>query len=325
MRKVIKYSFSLVLILLFASCSTSRLKYTQIDLLRPAKVTFDAKIKRVLVVDDEGKRDYSKFIRDSIPYFCVASVAENLQMKSFFHSVQLAKENTKGKLKNDVTLIKSLCKKYNVDAIISLSSIGCNYDKVTNSWENYASLDMKLSTFWNVYTADKSLSKELFFTDDFSWEVSIEDLKKLPNVKDAYVDASILTGANVVERLIPSWEKQDRYFFYSKDKKMKQAMDEVVKKDWQKAISIWSKVASNKSSSAKLKYHAHNNTAIAYEILGDINKAVFHTDKAIDLYYNESISGKKEELVFEDLLQYKDFLLERKKEISLLKKQLANE
>ncbi len=311
--------------ILFASCSTTQLKYTQIDLLRPAKVTFDAKIKKVLVVNDIPKLDYAKFTGDSIPYFCVASVTENLQMKSFFTSVQLAKENTNGKLKKDFNLVKSLCKKYDVDAVIALNTITSGYDKERNEWAGYSIFSVRLHTLWNVYTTDKRVSKELGFTDDFSWEMPFEDFDKLPKMEDAYIDATILTGANVVERLIPSWEKQDRYFFTSKNKQMKQAMDEVAKKNWNKAIFIWNEIVTNKSSKPKQKFHAYNNLAISYEILGNINKAIFYTDKAIDLYSNQSVTGKKELKVFEDLLLYKDFLTDRKKEISLLKKQLANE
>lgn len=311
--------------ILFASCSTTQLKYTQIDLLRPAKVTFDAKIKRVLVVNDIPKLDYAKFEGDSVPYFCVASVTENLQMKSFFESVQLAKENTNGKLKKNFNLVKSLCKKYDVDAVIALKSITSGYDKERNDWEGYSALLIRLHTFWNVYTLDKRVPKELGFTDDFSWEMSLEDFDKLPKMEDAYIDATILTGSNVVERLIPSWEKQDRYFFTSKNKQMIKAMDEVAKKNWNKAISIWNEIVANKSSKPKQKFHAYNNLAISYEILGNINRAISYTDKAIELYSDAGVRGKKELKVFEDLLLYKDFLTDRKKEITLLKKQLANE
>ena len=98
-------------------------------------------------------------------------------------------------------------------------------------------------------------------------------MSELPNREDALVDGALNVGQKSVNRFVPYWEKADRYFFNSHNKLMKKGMDSVYVKNWKSAIEYW-ELAIKKTKSTLTKAHATNNIAIAYEILGDIDKAL---------------------------------------------------
>lgn len=333
-----KYLF-LFTALVFTSCATPRM-FTTLDLLRPAEVTFEPGVKNVLIVNNSVAQPYnnlknvgsskkSETIKfDSAALFCNASLRESLEAKEFFNEVKMAPTNQnktddyykitpleKGK-------VKHLCEQYNVDALISLDHIQTS-DQVGEYYDNYSivnAMDIKVNTTWSIHYPNNTASTHKQFTDEFSWEEPKS--KDLPNRYDALVDACILSGSNVAERMIPRWEKQDRYFFTPKKPLMEQAMDSVKTRNWKAAVSLW-KQAMNQTKNFNTKFQASNNIAIAYEILGDIDNAFLYCEQAINYYpYVIILNLYNNNHIFE-LLDYYDFLKIRKEEIALISKQLS--
>lgn len=328
--------------LIFTSCATPRM-FTTLDLLRPAEVTFEAEVKNVLVVNNsavqpynvghydlrtnEGKKSETlKF--DSAALFCTASLRENLEDKEFFNEVKVAQTN-QNKTDNfykitplDKETVKFLCNLYQTDAIISLDHIQTN-DEIGRYFEDFSiisALDVKINTAWSIHYPNSTPSVHVQFSDDFSWEEANES--NLPNRYDALVDACILTGSNSAERMIPRWEKQDRYFYAPKKPLMQQAMDSVITRNWKSAISLW-KQASEQTKSFKTKFQAANNMAIAYEILGDIDNAIASSELAINYYPYITIANYNENNYIFETLNYYNFLKKRKEELNLISKQLS--
>gem|GEM_PF-344576 len=334
--------FCLILMPMICSCSTPRM-FTTLDILQPAEVTFLPQVQNVLIVNnaptqpyDWGHYDFNNygsqpvgtFLRfDSAAIFCAASLRENLEAKEFFNSVSMSQTNANmsGKfdiitpLSNETVLF--LCNLYKTDAVISLDQIK-TYDYLTKyTDEGVSSLDVKIETRWSIHYPYDTLQMAKSFTDEFSWEEN--NYKKLPNRYDALVDACILTGSNVADRMIPRWEKQDRYFFAPKKPLFQQAMDSVTHRNWTAAIRLWSQAA-DETKSNSLKMQAMNNIAIAYEILGDLDNAILFAEKAAKFYpqiTTFSDSGNEELL---DAIHYYELLKQRKQEIKILDKQLNN-
>lgn len=293
MKPIISKYLILVLTIALTSCATPRM-FTTLDLLRPAEVTFEPEVKNVVIVNNSVVQPYNvghydhriggsdkisetlKF--DSAALFCNASLRENLEAKEFFNSVRMAQTNY-NKTDNfykieplDKESVKFVANLYNADAVISLDHIQLN-DIVGNYYENYSmisALDVKVNTTWSIHYPNNTLSTHKQFEDEFSWEETTS--KNLPERYDALVDACILAGSNIAERMIPRWEKQERYFYTPKKTLMQQAMDSVEVRNWKSAISLW-KQASDQTKNFKSKYQAAHNQSIAYEILGDIDNA----------------------------------------------------
>ena len=92
---------------------------------------------------------------------------------------------------------------------------------------------------------------------------------------------------------------------------------------WPAAIELWEK-ASNLSKNQSTRFHAFNNIAIAYEIAGNLDKALFYASKAIETYpYIIVFSTSSAEEIF-NMLEYYEVLKQRKEDAKLLDKQLNN-
>lgn len=315
--------------------------FTTLDILRPAEVTFAPDVKNVLIVNNATIQPYnvghttagyetSESVRfDSAALFCNAGLRESLEAKEFFTTVNMAQtnQNHSDNFYKIATLskenVKLLCDLYQTDAVISLDHIQTE-DEISRFYSDFGSvmsaLDVKVTSTWSIHYPNNKASSFKQFVDEFSWEN--KELGELPARPDALVDACILTGSNVADRLIPRWEKQDRYFYTPKNLLMQQAMDSVVRRSWHGAINLW-KQAADQSNNQSLKYKAANNIAIAYEILGDIDKAIEYCELAVHTYPNIISFGVAENNDIYTTINYLEFLKKRKDEVELIKTQLS--
>ena len=340
--KILKFILPISLILILSSCVTPRM-FTTLDVLRPAEVTFNPEVQNVLIVNNSVVQPYNvghadikssatrnnpvnvslKF--DSAALFCAASLRENLEAKDFFYSVSMSQTNM-NTTDNYYRLaplnkqtVRFLCGLYNADALISLDHIQTEDKSYMNSGNIQSALDVKINTKWTIHYPTDSLSVFKEFSDEFSWDDA--QFNKLPNRYDALVDACILTGSNIADRMIPRWEKEDRYFYTPKKQLFVQAMDSLTYKKWQAAIDLWVK-ASETTKNNKTKFHAYNNIAIAYEIMGNLDKAMNYASKAVETFPNIiAFSSTTLDEIYE-LLDYYEILKKRKQEAILLDKQL---
>ena len=353
MKSVVTKIFpALGLIFLITSCASTRM-YTTLDILRPAQVSFAPEVNNILIVDNSvsqpatvghyleklnSNESQIELQFDSASIFCTASLRENLEEKGFFRNVYQAHNrlNLTGDYAKITPLtpevVKSLCAVYHADAVLALNRL-IYADKITEfTYENefgfHNYLDVKIRTDWSIqYPTDKPMTYT-HFTDSFTWQSSnairSKAANELPARYDALVDASLLTGLNVADRLIPRWEKEDRYFYNPRNKYMRQAMDSVVTRNWQAAILLWKKVA-DKPGSSSLKFKANNNIAIAYEILGDLDNAIKYCNSAINAYPQLQVFNSYNTIYeIEELLAYKKELEKRAGEIIQIKTQLGN-
>ena len=328
--------------------SCTNLLYTSLDVLRPAKVAFAPEAKNLLIVNNTvvqppeighntqlmNERPRNILLQtDSLSIFCLGALTEELNGKNFFSSVLLL-PNSKNESSNfnEITTLNAdnvheLCFAQQADAILSLDKIKVNDDLseyyLPETATYLSTLEVKYETSWSIYYPNKPEIATLQFKDTVYWESESYYRKKamseLPNRADALVDGALNVGQKSVNRFVPYWEKADRYFFNSKNKLMKKGIDSVYVKNWKSAIEYW-EIAIKKSKSNNIKYRAYNNIAIAYEILGDIDKALQYATQS---YYSLGKLSLVDYEAYKRVTEYINELTQRKWEITKVKIQLG--
>lgn len=331
--------------ILLSSCS--ELLYTSLDVLRPAKVTFAPNANNLLIVNNtvvqpanlghrtELLNQKTKNIiieTDSMSLFCLGALTEDLENNGFFSTVKLAPKsvNPSGNFSIinplDTSTTNQLCKLYNADVILSLDKIKVN-DDISEYYLNETStflgvFEVRYESYWSIHYPNKTDVTPIQFKDTIYWESETYIRKKvmadLPKRIDGIVDGALNVGKKSVGRLLPYWDKVDRYFYNSQNKYIKQGIDSVYVKNWDSSILSWKKALDSKN--AMTQAYAANNMAIAYEISGNIDKAIEYATLA---YNSVGKSYYGDYKLFARFYEYIQELNRRKKDIAILKKQLG--
>ncbi len=344
MRKLV-YSVIALFVIFLSSCTS--MLYTGIDVLRPAKVTFDKEAKSVLILNNSvaqpqsyghtnellGEKKKNVLVNtDSLAIFCLSVVNEEFIKNDFFNDTHLVLNSVNtangfliASPPNSDTL-RLLSQKYNADVVLSLDRIKVN-DRVSDYYDEdgnyfYAVLEADFESSWTVSYPHLNKSQSYNFKDTIYWDSESYQRKKalsaLPDRYNALIDGALYVGQNTIKKLVPWWDKEDRYFFMTGNKFMKQGMDSVYVKNWKSAIEIWKNgtLKAGISTQAKLYY----NIAVAYEITGDMVRASENVKKALDLYESAPVMDFNHYLT---IRQYDETIEKRKTEIELINRQLG--
>ncbi len=334
-------------IFLFTSCSSYQ--NLSIDVLIPAKHTFQPEIKSVVLVDNsmpfregsphEVKLVSSKFTVDTIwldqsSSITLESLKEELQNRNFFDSVYLhpGQFKTNERLINRALnwqQISSLCELYNADAVIAYEkNIYRTKIGVKNMYDGnlFGYMDASGAILWRGYNI---LEKELIFkeaqADTISWEavdVNIEKVsRKLPRIKDGLIELAEYQGAKIANDLAPYWESQERGYYDAGNYQFMQASEFVRNEQWGEAIKLWKYVFDH--SKKKTKARAAYNLALASEISGDYESARYWLDEGV-LVLSEIVAHSAE-IDKVRMVKYSIFMDNRLKIVETLKHQIGGE
>jgi tetratricopeptide (TPR) repeat protein len=343
---IIKIAIGLIITLIYSSC-TERL-YTSLDVLRPAKIAFSPEVKRLLIVNNtviqpanighktslltENPKDVT-INTDSLSLFCLGALTEGLKEKEFFSTVELNEKSTNSSNDFNITnsiqpeSTKKLCERHHSEAILSLDKIKVN-DQLSEYYigENgiyLSNLELVYDSYWSIHYPNSSQIANIQFRDTAYWQSESyyrqQGLNGLPNRNDALVDGALEVGRKSVNRFIPYWDKVDRYFYSSSNKGMKRGIDSVYVKNWKGAIQEW-EVAINKSKNNNTKAQLANNIAIAFELLGEIDKALEYANLSYNTL-NQQVFVDND--ILSNVTKYLVELTRRKREIEMLKQQLG--
>lgn len=328
--------------------SCTELLYTSLDVLRPAKVTFTPTANNLLVVNNttvqpsnlghrtellSQKTKNISIDTDSVPLFCLEALNEELENNGFFSSVKLMSNSVNtstnfaiiNPLNKDT--VKKLCFENNADVVLSLDKIKVN-DDISEYYINETSsflgvFEVRYESSWSIHYPNSSETTSVQFKDTIYWEnesyIRKNVLEGLPKRIDGIIDGALNVGKKSTSRFLPYWEKVDRYFFNSSNKYMTQGMNFVKYKEWEKAIESWEKALTN-SKNVWIQAQAANNIAIAYEVSGDIDKAIEYATLSYSFFEKSYFSDNK---TIVRIYEYIEELNNRQNDITILKKQLG--
>ncbi len=322
--------------------------YTSLDVLRPAKVTFNKDADKLLIVNNvvsqPAEYGHHNFLydkdpygvalsTDSLPLFCLQALTDDMEGKDFFSTVQLVPNSVNTGKNFEIVqplrdnTVDNLCSSHHANVILSLDKMKVLddltqvYNQETGAYSAY--IELRFETSWSVHYLNDPRVSSVQFKDTVFWEtesyIQKKSLTDLPKRTDALVDGALNVGHKSVDRFIPYWDKADRYFYNLSNKLMKQGMDSVYVRNWQSAVSSWEK-AYKSSKSAFIQAQAANNIAIGYEIMGNLDKALEYATISYYTYGKLNISDYNS---LTRLAGYISELNQRKAEVSQLKKQLG--
>ncbi|SMO74217.1 hypothetical protein SAMN06265379_10690 [Saccharicrinis carchari] len=342
---LIKRFLILFLIALLGSCASYEV--LNIDVLKPAKHTFQPQIKSVVLVDNSipfrGKdvnkvqTPTSKFSVDTIWFddFStrnLGTLKEEMQVRMFFDSVYLHPD----RLKSDDRLVNralswqqvnALCEQYNAQAVIALERY--IYDtkiQVDRSYDGglYGYMDASGVILWRAYN---NLTKELIYketqVDTISWDAiggNIEQVaRQLPTIKGGLEELAIYLGEQAANHSTPIWEAQLRGYYATGTYHFLQATEFVRQNQWGEAIKLWKYAFDH--SKKKTKARAAYNLALASEMLDDYESAQYWLDQATEAL--SFLSGQSVNVDKKRIISYSFYMNKRRKEIKDLKQQIG--
>lgn len=239
---------------------------------------------------------------------CVRSVANHLNKNPRFRAV-LIDEDYRGTgtkqfpIPLDWSEVDKLCKRYQVDGLLVLETFDSDILFVTGSRDKvrrennreipykefYADLAIRVNAGWRFYdNVNKRMIDQQVFTDEKAWSAvgltPEEVMRKLPHKRAAINEAAIFAGKMMAFRISPKWIPVTRAVYtrggkYDNFKKVKYATRV---KDWNEII--FQMDAPSKLQNRKIAARACYNTAIAYEMLGDLHNSYQWAKKAYSLH-----------------------------------------
>jgi tetratricopeptide (TPR) repeat protein len=186
--------------------------------------------------------------------------------------------------------VSSICKTFNTDALLSLDHLAARlitsfgnesyYDPYMNGFYALAAVEMKIcyEAMFRVYNpANQQILLREFIRDTLIWEDADSSprtlFERFTPAKHALAEAGIEIALDLAGQIAVNWHVQRRKLFVKGNAKMKHAAELATSDDWLAAMSVWKEV-SDSTNSRSLKSKALLNTALAYEMLGDIDQAV---------------------------------------------------
>ncbi len=328
-----------------SSCAS----FTEIhfDILRPAGFSVPPEIKTVVLidnavdfpdtvaniikVDEEIVRMDTTKVRD-YPLHVIKTVAEELNQRMFFDTVYIDtlkyKKPGRATLLNELSdvQIDSICRKFGVDAIISLDAYKYTNDisiVSISDFEYYSSYDASALNYWRIIRcSDHHLLNDNLQKDTIFWENTGESinssLRTFPDFKTATYDIGEYLAGKYVDYISPYWEDATRRLYTNGNMNFINATEWVNRDNWKEAKKIWNYIYNNGSKKAQIK--AALNIATAFEKDGDIDNAIAWAYKAYKNLIESSRGSTKLKLY---VFSYYKELSVRKREKRKLIEQLG--
>ena len=222
--KIILLTFGTIF---FSSCT--KLLFTSLDVLRPAKVAFESNATNVLLVNNaiiqpsnighttqlvSEKIKNETVNTDSLALFALGALKEDLESKNFFSSIQLSPNylNTSTNFGSINYLanekINELSKLHGVDVVISLDKIKVKDDitefAIAETGSYLSTFEVKYESSWSIHYPNKPEFNAIQFKDTIYWETESyfrnKGIKELPNRADALIDGALYVGQKTVNR-----------------------------------------------------------------------------------------------------------------------------
>lgn len=312
MKTVLKISL-LALVFIITSASA----WVKLKMLKPAMINIDDHIQSIALVQRSIPADnLINIIEGGLTGEGINQDAKGIEVcmdgmyELFTNSPRFEVKRTTERLKGPEKFekmpaplswmeVERICKKYSVDAVLSLESYDSDFimtngkrdlDKKDESGkpvrEFYAKGIGSVEIGFRLYDPkEKSVVDQYQFNHRMDWETkgsTLNDAMKAMLDKNAAIQrVSKDAGIIYAKRLTPTWITETRYFYNrpKKDKNLAAGVRKSEVADWEGANDSWLK-AIEKPKKEKVRGRAAFNIAAAYEVLGDLEKAKEWAGKA---------------------------------------------
>ena len=302
--------FYVFFLALFAACSGTRNIY--FDLAQPSPVNVPPDIKSIALIDRSIPRDKDKnklegiitgegTKQDKLATQIVIDGLSNRLVNAGVYTINRTDEKLDGSgsgVSFPVQLswqqVDNLCKKHEVDAIISLETYDSDFitqgASIGNGGLNVSAGGIaKVDCGFRLYDPiARQVIDEFRFAHKENWRTGGNAfeaaLGAVMQRNQAIQEASYKAGIVYAERIIPSWYRAHReYFNKSKGNGyLEKGARMMETNDWDRAIEALKKAV--ETGHRKTKGRAAHNLAIVYEIKGDLETAKKWASDAWGLY-----------------------------------------
>lgn len=325
MNKSLTILLSLTVILVLNSCSG--IKYLTVETREPAQITLPHNVLRVTVVNNVvqqpnnvghnlveiGKSD-SKRVEasaDSVAVYYTEALAQFLNEEDYFQIVDYYNEPVRDD--SDFfqeqllapEIMNEIRRETGAQAIISLDRLILETDireHFRQQGYSYCDLTGRINSTIRVYlpTMEGKIPR-VQYIDSLTWVgFDIQDgvayaQEMIPSREEAMKLLAVRAAEKMSYVFAPHWERQDRWYYTSSSKLMREGEAFAKKPDWQNAIERWelyynSVSDRNKTSKAK----AANNIALAYEMLDEMDEALKWATEANKLFIDSTAPNSLE-------------------------------
>ncbi len=335
-----RFLLLIITILILTSCTVY--KEYPIDIYKPGEVQVPSTAKNVVLIYRNFKypgdtlqhyykdnyqlkkaRKTTENMDSILVTACLSELAKNLKTRNTFDDIKILpynafKRHSGKKLPAlNFDLVKQISETTQSDIVISLETFSYFFSEFPETYEAPKSSEVITANVWAVFDpAREKIIERKALIDTIYWNGydnngNYDKNFKFPPRETALRIASQLSGENYAKRFFASWQTVNRMYSIPPLPDFEQASYYVSEGDWDKAIPLWEKYATDKNG--KLAINARYNLALAYEMKDDINMASRWADAAQELavkYRN------KEDLKM--ILIYQKVLNQRKKDIAKL-------
>ncbi len=313
-------------IALFAICCRTR--SISLQMLVPASITIPGDINKVAILNRslpsknnqlvnilEGFISGESILADREGSFnCIRGVEARLIESPRLKAVAIESDHYRGTGTRqfpellDWNSVDALCKQYNVDAILSLETFDSNFDLKKRTTEQkekkegkevvtkvyHADLTVNVNSGWRLYdNINRTIIDQVSFTDEKGWSeegaTSQAAVNKLPHKRNAINESGRLAGFQIANRISPNWRTERRPYYVKGNDDFKTAKQQVKFNNWDAAAIIWKKLAENPDP--VIAGRACYNLAIASEIKGNIDMAIYWAEKSMKVYHDKKARG----------------------------------
>jgi tetratricopeptide (TPR) repeat protein len=314
MKRIIRIVLLVGIVILTTSSA-----WVKLTLIRPAVISIPQKIQTIVVVNralpkDERRNKLEEVLTGEIMRQDEQAIQQTMDgiintiKNAPRFNIKYANEKYIGETSGTIfpdplpwEVVNKLCTKYEADAVIAIETFDSDYI-ITNGHREAERKDENgnvipyveffiegvgtVNIGFRMYDPDmNSIADQYQFSENMRWDghgTSPTDAAQALLDKVAAInEVSYTAGRSYALRISPSYYTVTRYF-YNKPKKNKHLVEGVRKSevaDWEGAIESWL-VAIKKGKKDKDKGRAAFNIAVAYEVLGDTDKALEWSAKA---------------------------------------------
>lgn len=267
--------------------------HTTIEIAYPAQITLPQQISELLLVNNT-------VAHPDVPlgaFYTLMAASETLEGSDYLPSVLETSQNESGSIYRKQLLsaqkVDSLLTLYGSDALLVLNQQivhPTTESFATQSDTYYAYVEAIAATHWTLYyrkdanapLPERIAGRNLQYADTLYWESEAENIQEavaaLPSMEEARNEMCVYIGEHLASRFLPQIETEDRYLYdLGKDDA---GMQYFARKQWQQAIDAWAQPQSDNKAAA----YAAANSAVAYELLGDIDSACAAAEKSITYF-----------------------------------------